>query len=534
MKLVFAETPQVVDGKYNVYIDGQEVSYFENFDLEHVVSPVNADKYEQLLLESNYDGEKTRYLVKGFREGFSIGYEGEKQVQQKSPNLVLHVGNQVELWNKVMKEVKEKRYAGPFKQVPFEHYIQSPIGLVPKDNGTKTRLIFHLSYPRRCAAGKPKSVNANTPAQLCKVKYCEFDQAIKRCLEEGTGCFIAKSDMSAAFRNLGIKLDHWPYLVMMAVNPVTGETCYFVDKCLPFGASISCAHFQAFSDSIAHIMKHKTGKQTINYLDDFLFAALLRWICDFQVQTFLDLCGEINFPVSIEKTFWVSTCLTFLGLLIDTVKQIVAIPQDKIQKGKELIHEIVNKRKVTIHKLQSLCGFLNFLGRSVVPGRAFTRRLYAAYSLGESHLKAHHHVRVSQEVKLDLNMWIQFLNHPAIFSRPFLDFSQIGADVLNFYTDAAKTEGFGGYCDGSWMFGTWDPYFITQANPSISFLELYAVTVAVIAWIHRFKNRRIILFCDNQGAVDMINSNTSSCKRCMVLIRILVLQGLIHNVKINA
>ena len=47
-----------------------------------------------------------------------------------------------------MKEIAEKRMAGPFEDIPFEHFIQSPIGLVPKDGGKKTRLIFHLSYPR--------------------------------------------------------------------------------------------------------------------------------------------------------------------------------------------------------------------------------------------------------------------------------------------------------------------------------------------------------------------------------------------------
>ena len=45
-----------------------------------------------------------------------------------APNLKLTVGNETILWNKVMKEVKAKRYAGPFT----EDFIQSPIGLVPK------------------------------------------------------------------------------------------------------------------------------------------------------------------------------------------------------------------------------------------------------------------------------------------------------------------------------------------------------------------------------------------------------------------
>ena len=39
-----------------------------------------------------------------------------------------------------------------------------------------------------------------------------------------------------------------------------------------------------------------------------------------------------------------------------------------------------------------------------------------------------------------------------------------------------------------------------------------------------------MLFCDNQSVVAMVNNNSSSCKNCMVLIRILVL----HSMKMNA
>ena len=116
----------------------EEILYYENFDLENIVSPVHVDVLESLLVESGYNNDKTKFLIDGFRNGFSIGYDGDQCVKQTAPNLKLYVGSETELWNKVMKEVKLKRYAGPFEQVPFEHYIQSPIGLVPKDNGTKT------------------------------------------------------------------------------------------------------------------------------------------------------------------------------------------------------------------------------------------------------------------------------------------------------------------------------------------------------------------------------------------------------------
>ena len=67
--------------------------------------------------------------------GFPIGYEGNRQVKQSVPNRTLNVGDETILWNKVMKEVHLNRYAGPFNEVPFEFFIQSPIGLVPKSNG---------------------------------------------------------------------------------------------------------------------------------------------------------------------------------------------------------------------------------------------------------------------------------------------------------------------------------------------------------------------------------------------------------------
>ena len=181
------------------------------------------------------------------------------------------IGNRVILWNKVMKEVKAKRYAGPYKQIPFDNYIQSPIGLVPKDGGKDTRLIFHLSYPR----GKGTSVNANTPKELCNVKYPDFNEAIQLCIKAGIGCKTAKSDMQSAFRNLGIKKEHWKYLVMMAISPIDGNKYYFVDKCLPFGASISCSHFQRFSNAVKHIVQYRTKKDLVNYMDDFFLCSFI-------------------------------------------------------------------------------------------------------------------------------------------------------------------------------------------------------------------------------------------------------------------
>ena len=265
--------------------------------------------YEALLKEAGYDEKKTNFLIKGFTNGFSLGYQGPKRVNRKAANLPLRVGSKLELWNKIMTKVKAKRYAGPYKRIPFKNYIQSP-GLLPKDKGKKTRLIFHLSYPK-----KGDSVNSGIPEELCSVTYPDFMDAVAMCVEAGEACYCAKSDMSMAFRNVPMDKKSWCFLILKANHPQTGKT-YFVDKCLPFGASISCAIFQAFSDSVAFLVRFRTNKPLVNYLDDYFFVALVKALCDGQVVVFLDICARICFPVSTEKTFWGSQLLTFLGLLI--------------------------------------------------------------------------------------------------------------------------------------------------------------------------------------------------------------------------
>ena len=211
---------------------------------------------------------------------------------------------------------------------------------------------------------------------------------------------------------------------MLARSPIDEKIYYFVDKYLPFRAAISCSHFQRFSNAVLHIVrwmvnqKYWVDKPLVNYLDDYLFIALLKAMCDNQIRVFLDICEQINFPVALEKTFWGTTSLTFLSLLIDMIHQLVMLPKEKIEHRCILLQQILNKpnRKATVHELQKLCGFLNFLGKAIVPGRAFTCRMYA-YTKSNI-LKPHHHVRVNKELRKDLEMWTTFWHELTVFSRP--------------------------------------------------------------------------------------------------------------------
>ena len=123
-----------------------------------------------------------------------------------------------------------------------------------------------------------------------------------------------------------------------------------------------------------------------------------------------------------------------------------------------------------------------------------------------------------------------------IYCRPFLDCFEQTAEDIDMYSDASGSvdKGFGAYCGPSWIFKCWDRTWMLEENPSIEYLELYAVTMAIKLWLRNFKNARILLHCDNESVCKMINKSSSSCKNCMVLLRIIVLECLIHNVHITA
>ena len=264
-----------------------------------------------------------KFLKEGFTKGFSIGYTGPTKRSNTSRNIPFSVGDKFDMWEKIMKEVAAKRLAGPYNNIPFQNYIQSPIGLVPKAGG-KTRLIFHLSYDFS-ESEQGGSLNRHTPKELCSVKYNDLDYAVRLCLKvssearrrNGSGTvYLAKSDLMSAFRMLPIIKEHWCWLVMKAEDPQSGGMRYFVDKYLPFGASISCSHFQRFSNALKFLVEYITGKKfhLVNYLDDFLFIETTSWDCNAMVRSFVTLCNDIRLPVSLDKTEWACEKIALCGL----------------------------------------------------------------------------------------------------------------------------------------------------------------------------------------------------------------------------
>ena len=188
-------------------------------------------------------------------------------------------------------------------------------------------------------------------------------------------------------------------------------------------------------------------------------------------------------------------------------------------------------------KLQKLTGHLNFINRAIVPGRAFTRRMYAKFSGKMATLKPYHHVRLDREFRLDCQLWELFLQNLSAVVYPFTDLElTLNATNIGYYSDATAVEnlGYGVIFGNSWMFGKWEPGFIKQYQPSIEFLELFALCSGIITWAERLQQTRVVVFCDNISVVHMVNNLSLSCHQCMKLIRMLTLNNLQHDRRVFA
>ena len=260
------------------------------------------------------------------------------------------------------------------------------------------------------------------------------------------------------------------------------------------------------------------------------------------IDIFLSLYEEINCPVSAEKTKHATQLIIFLGILLNGKMLVMLVPQEKKNKALNLLQEAIDKHKVTVKFIQKLTGTLNFLNRAIIPGHAFVRGMYQKLSLTNAQgisLKQHHHVTLNADFLMDCMTWQQFLNSQNLgICRPFIDFQQNSTQILNFTSDASRNYslGMGAVFKNNWIVMRWNKKFIEEEDPSIEFLELFALTAAVTTWTQykelKLLDRRITIFCDNQAVVSMVNNFASSCPQCCKLICILAITGIRYNLRI--
>ncbi len=182
----------------------------------------------------------------------------------------------------------------------------------------------------------------------------------------GPGALVAKADLKSAFKTLPMAVSDFPLLGFAIEND------YYVNTNMPLGASASCATYEKFSTFLEWCIKHESKRDKLgHYIDDFIFWGLPD---STDCQDLLDTFGQITFafgvPTTHENLVLPCTEIEYLGLLTDTTKQLVRVPQDKLIDIKAKINKALSHKtnKINFRGLQSLIGSLQFLCRAVALG----------------------------------------------------------------------------------------------------------------------------------------------------------------------
>ena len=462
-----------------------------------------------------YDRQLSDTLITGFSIGFRIPSSIENTFTSTYQNHKSALQNPLAVSQKIHKELKLGRIAGPFQSHPIPDLIISPLGLVPKKASNEFRLIHDLSFP------KNSSVNSHIDKSLTGVQYEDLDHCIRIITAIGPNTLIAKADLKDAFRIIPIHPEDHRLLGF------TWQGGVYYDKHLPMGCSVSCSIFESLSTAIQWILINKLDVVAMSHiLDDFIFfGPQASKQCNRQLLTFLELARSLHLPVKKDKTVNPTTCAMLHGIEVDTKAMSLRLPQDKLDEARAKVSSMMKRKKTMLINLQSLLGTLNFACRVIIPGRAFLRRLYDL----TKGARKHHWVKLTKSARLDLQAWALFL-HSFNGRVLCLPNQWSSSSSLKLYSDASG-KAYAAVLGSHWLQGKFPDEWL-QTNIAIK--ELLPIVLSVKMWGLTLANKRILFFTDNEAIVSVINKQSSKEPTIMSLIRSLVVSTLTFNIQFRA
>ena len=231
------------------------------------------------------------------------------------------------------------------------------------------------------------------------------------------------------------------------------------------------------------------------YLDDFF--VILPPNADAEVYYYIfDLIySQLGLVINHTKDI-IGTIADFLGIELDTKLIQVRLPPDKLARARNTVDDLLKRRIISHHKLESAVGFLSFAAKIVIPGRAFLRRLFDAIRRPVAM------IRITKHMKADLLWWKAFLKD---WNGISLLRHTADRNTIYIWIDASRKFGLGGYIlehPGTAVYHAFSTRIATRhLRKDIQFKEMQAVSHALLLWLDQIRGRKVFLYCDNDACV---------------------------------
>lgn len=137
------------------------------------------------------------------------------------------------------------------------------------------------------------------------------------------GALLAKVDIESAYRLVPVHPTDRPLQAMEWGGAI------YVDPMLPFGLRSAPKIFNALADGLEWCLQHHGIQNVAHCLDDFIvFGPPHSHECARDLERLEDICADLGIPLAQHKREGPTTCLTFLGIEVDTVAFELRLPRE--------------------------------------------------------------------------------------------------------------------------------------------------------------------------------------------------------------
>ena len=282
--------------------------------------------------------------VRGYKIEF---FKNVKQCKEPIINLSLAEVNNIE---KIIDKLLQKGAIERCK--PSQHQFLSSYFLVPKPNGS-FRFILNL-----------KKLN-----KFIRTTHFKLEDTRTAAKLIFPGYFMCKVDLQDAYYLVPIHPSSRKFLRFRFSEQIYQFTC------LPFGLSVSPFIFTKLIKPITNTLRLNGFTSTV-YLDDFLCIAKNYEKCMHNVEATLGLLTRLGFIINKNKS-----CLTpntrcnFLGMIIDSVKYTLELPESKKQNLIIILNQLLKKKQCKISEFAQVIGRLVAACPAVEYGFVHTKSL---------------------------------------------------------------------------------------------------------------------------------------------------------------
>ena len=311
-------------------------------------------------------------------------------------------------------------------------------GVIPKLTPGKWRLIVDLSFPEKV------SINDGISKVSASMVYSSVEDATRMLWQAGKGALMAKIDVENDFAPVHPNDGH-------LLGMVWRDTFYF-DKQVPFGLRLVPVLFNAYADALEWIVRANGCQNILHYFDNFLVVGIpVSDECSKYLEILLSKCTMLGVPLAEDKIEGPETRLTFLGIEIDSERQIASLPSTQLSKIKDKLCKWSSKKAATRRELKKLLGLLSFACKVIPQGRCFLRRIFNTLSIANNKC---HFIRLNVSFRSDFAWWSTFCERSN--GVGFLHLAHMVVPSITFSSDASGTWGCGALWQSQWIQGSWD------------------------------------------------------------------------------